>query len=830
MVKYFFFAVAGIFLIMALAGGLLYVYQDKIIGLFVAEANQHIKTKVAVEKIEVTWWEQFPEVAIRLQNVEVTEAVPGSKAPLAKLKKVYATFHPWDLWRSTYRIREIHLEDGEVQARVLPNGKVNYRFYQSADTIQNETMGFDLQHISLKNVHVVYQDAPRRQKYDVQAHEFTAALEMEGQVLQLKANGNTHIKTIRIGENEFLREKAITVASKLSIHTGQHLIALQPSEVQIGKAVYQLGGEIGYTNKMQLDLTVNGKNTDVQSILALLPPRYSDRLGQYRSNGDIYFKGKVKGEMSSSKNPFLDVEFGARGASLYHPDYKGKVEKVTLVGRFTNGAQRNSQTSLLELRNIKGTLHGKPFNGEVVYKNFSNPNLQLQLNAQVDLAHVLGLFPSKDLKKGSGQAQVRFAFSGNLHTFKTNPNSPAIQAHGDATLRQVSLLFRQHPMTFTGLNGTLLLNKNNVSVSNFKGQMGDTDILVSGQFKNALAWILFRGQKLRIEADVSSRFLNIDQVLAASSGKAARTPGKKGSAGSYAFNMPAQLELELNTSLNRLKFRRFKGRQLHGRIQLKDKVLSTSGMALQAAGGSFRIRGSMDARRPLIKVTSIANLDNINVDSLFYVFEDFGQTFIMQRHLRGELTAQINSDTYLDHNLSPRTDLVRAEIKTILRNGQLLDFAPMQKLSLFVKRNELSNLRFSEIRNNFYIRNRIVYIPEMEIRSSATRLSSITVSGTHTFDQVMDYHVRLPLKSQRPDKDARFGVIATSSTGNPNLFLTIKGKEGNFKVAYDQQRVRQKVAADLRREKKVIKEIFQGKSPEKKEAKTVKPSTVFFDF
>jgi hypothetical protein len=307
----------------------------------------------------------------------------------------------------------------------------------------------------------------------------------------------------------------------------------------------------------------------------------------------------------------------------------------------------------------------------------------------------------------------------------------------------------------------------------------------------------------------------------------AATPVKEGGAGAYAFNLPAHLELNLNTKVDRLTFRRFRGRQLHGRIQLKDKVLTTPGMALQAVGGQFRIAGRMDARRPLIKVTSTAHLENINVDSLFYVFEDFGQTFIMQRHLRGQLTAQITSDTYLDHHLRPRTDLLQAQIKTVLRNGQLLNFAPMQKLGLFVKRHELANLRFSEMRNNFYIRNRVVYIPEMEIKSSTSRLSAITVSGTHTFDQLLDYHVRIPLKSQRRDKDERFGVIA-ASTNNPNLFLTVKGKEGYFKVAYDQQRVRQKIAADLKQEKKTLKEILQGKKKEEK--KTVKPSAEYFEF
>lgn len=827
-------AVAGIFLLMLLVVGVLYFYQDKIIQLFLAEANQHIKTKVAVEKIEVTWWEQFPQIAISLQNVEITEAVPGSTRPLAKLKKIYSTFALWDLLGGSYQIREIHLEDGTVDVRVLPNGDVNYHFFQAADTTQGGKLSFDLQHLGLKRVHLVYADEHRSQRYEVQAHNLTAALEVEEPVITIKAKGDAFIHSLNVQGGEFLKQKEITLASQLAIHIQRKQISVQPSDIQIGKAVYQVGGEISFGKQTVLNMTAKGKNTDVQSVLALLPPRFTRQLAQYRSNGDIYFEGTVKGEVSSRRSPFIDIFFGARGASFYHPDYKEKLEALTLEGRFTNGVQHSSHTSLLELRNIKGKLRGKPFSGQVLYKNFADPYLQVQLKADVDVAHVLGLFPVAEIRSGSGQMQVELAFAGNIRAFKSNPSGAAIKADGEAVLRQVNLQFRKHPTAFRGLNGTFILRKNDVAVSDFSGRLGDSDFLVNGYFKNVLAWAFLKGQHLRIEADVTSRSMNLDQILAASEKVAAVTAqeeGKSAKSSAYAFNMPARLELDLNASIGRVQFRRFRGKQLHGQIRLKDKVLSTPNFALQAAGGSFKVRGSMDARNPRIKVSSTATLTDIKVDTLFYVFENFGQTFITQRHLHGDLSAQIDSDIYLDRQLTPLTNLVQAEIKMNLRNGQLLDFAPMQKLSAFIDRRELSNLRFSEIRNNFYIQGRTVYIPEMEIKSSATRLSSISVSGTHTFDQEMDYRVRIPLGRgpTKRDKDERFGVVAASTAPNPNLFLTIKGREGNFKVAYDQEKVKTKVAADLKQEKQELKQLIQ-QGGKKEEKKTVKPSTEYFDF
>ena len=63
-----------------------------------------------------------------------------------------------------------------------------------------------------------------------------------------------------------------------------------------------------------------------------------------------------------------------------------------------------------------------------------------------------------------------------------------------------------------------------------------------------------------------------------------------------------------------------------------------------------------------------------------------------QRHLKGEITANIKSDLYFDRHLTPRNDLMEADINVTLANGQLLNFEPLQKLSVFVKRSELANL------------------------------------------------------------------------------------------------------------------------------------------
>ena len=110
-------------------------------------------------------------------------------------------------------------------------------------------------------------------------------------------------------------------------------------------------------------------------------------------------------------------------------------------------------------------------------------------------------------------------------------------------------------------------------------------------------------------------------------------------------------------------FRRFKGKKMKGEVKLRNQVLSSPNISFNAIGGNFAVRGTLDARQNNhIKLSTATKLNNMSVDSLFYVFENFRQDFIEERHLSGKLTADIVSDVFLNSQLDPKTDLLQAEI------------------------------------------------------------------------------------------------------------------------------------------------------------------------
>jgi hypothetical protein len=129
------------------------------------------------------------------------------------------------------------------------------------------------------------------------------------------------------------------------------------------------------------------------------------------------------------------------------------------------------------------------------------------------------------------------------------------------------------------------------------------------------------------------------------------------------------------------------------------------------------------------------------------------------------------------------------------------------------------------LKNDIHVENKTVYIPQMEVRSNVTTLQ---ISGTHTFDQQIDYRIITPLKSKRKIDITEATGAMEEQAGQLKLFLKITGTTDDYKVQYDTEAVRKKIASELKKEVQELKDAFKNKGKTKK--KELELSTEEFDW
>ncbi|ELR69761.1 hypothetical protein C900_04608 [Fulvivirga imtechensis AK7] len=786
-----------------------FLYRDQLIDHFIREANKNINTPIHVDKISVSSLSNFPNVTLLFDGVYVEESFANSSYPLLEAETMEFTFNPIAVFKGNYTIQQIHLKNARCHLKMDKNGNINYDIFKATDTTGAQKVKLELSKITLKDVTFTYSNELKSVNLELFTSSTMAKLQAVGKIYDIKSNGDMFLRYLMVSNSTWAKDKELNARSNLVYDDLTKHLTINSSTLDVKASEFIVYGSYEFDDRQLIELNVEGKNTDIQTLLSILPENTAEKFKKYRSKGDVYFDLIMKGEISQNKAPALNINFGLIDSELYHPDAQAKITHADLEGSFSVSDMSRLAGATLKLVNVRGQLEKNKFTGNLLLKNFDEPYVKCDFEGKVDINSLFKFYKAESIRSGKGIFDANINFEGYLKDLKTRAGSQKIKTSGEIDLENISLALTDFPLPLENLHGNLLFNNNDLALSDVSGELGKSDFLLNGFFKNIIAYLLFENEPVGIESDLKSNFIDLDELLAANSEE--NNDNTK-----YSFKISPRLVLKFDCDVKRLKFRRFTPSNIKGDLKVKNQVALSDNITLNAMGGSIALGGLVDAsKNDLVRVNTSFNLRNINIDSIFYVFENFNQTFLEGRHLKGKIYASVDAEMTFNDNLHLYANTLTSSISTTIKGGQLNNFEPMQQLARYLDEDKLDRLQFSELKNDIHIKNRTIYLPEMEVSSNVT---DIRISGTHTFDQRIDYKVVAPLRSRRKiDKDEAFGAIQEDARGRTMLYLKIIGTTSDYRVLYDKESVKEKVISDLKKEVKELKEAFKNKGKEESE-------------
>lgn len=824
-----FFVVFTVTLSLLLAGGTLmtYLYQDKLVQHFISQANQILATPVKVKSIRLSMWDKFPQVAISLQDVEISGSHPAEDSVLARAEKLDFTFNLLSLLQGEYVINKVYLTNSEVMLVVNESGENNYNIFKKREGPSPEQavspLRFQLRNIQLQNVKVSYEDRPLRQHHSMMAEDVSSLLEVVGEQYDIQLQGRLNTFFIRIGEDAYFRNRSLQVATQLHYDYPNRYLRIDTTAFRIGQGDFLLSGIVDQANDNYVNLNIQGQNTDLQTLLSLLPVTTTRQWRAYRSEGDTYFSGLVQGNVTRDANPLVELSFGCRNASFYHPDYRKKLQNISLRGSFTNGSLHGLRSSVLDLQDISGSLDGRTIDGSLRLSNFDDYFLKAHLKSELDVNSLLAFYPVKQIKAVRGQVDADFEVSGRLEDLRGESSRywQRVHSKGDISLQNLDILWNVDRLPVENLSGNLMFKGNDLSLSDLEAHVGNSHFRLNGMLHNAFAYLLSDTQPIRVEADLFSKQLDLDELLSGqlSEEDASNSWQTVADKQPYRFELDPRLKMTFDCQVGKIKFRRFRGRQLKGKLDVENQNARLRQASIYTAGGKVSASGHLNARRPdIITVNAKSAFEHLRADSIFYTFEDFGQDFLTARHLEGKVYADVEWDMTFDHALQLDYPSLRVDVLATIREGMLNDFEPMQELARFIEEESLTRLRFAELNNHIRILNERVFIPRMQVNSN---VSEIWVEGIHTFDHHIDYRFEVPLKTfsirkaaareRAKAREQQFGRIIEDGAAPMNLFLAAQGTVDDYKISYDMEHAKEALRDNLHKEKKEVRDIIKNK-------------------
>ncbi len=141
----------------------------------------------------------------------------------------------------------------------------------SSSASTDKKIQFNLKNVVLKNTVVNYKDIYRLQDHQFESDQLVASIKIDGRLYDIAADGDVTSIQIGVGSTTLLKNKRFKVLADLTYDDGNKLVNIRPSTLDLHQSQFEVKGTYNFQSNNLIDMTCDGKNTDIQTLLSLLP-------------------------------------------------------------------------------------------------------------------------------------------------------------------------------------------------------------------------------------------------------------------------------------------------------------------------------------------------------------------------------------------------------------------------------------------------------------------------------------------------------------------------------------------------------------------------------
>lgn len=784
--------IIGIYLLF-LVGLSIYISSSKerMLNFLTARMRESILGELKIDKADITVWQSFPRIGIRLSNVSISDSF--YHRPFLQAKLIIAKVGLLDLMGMKVKIHSVEIDNAVIHTFTDSSGYTNSYVLKPQNKAKRQSKKpIVINNFELNNVIAISEDAIKQKRFEIHIKDADADISLNGSKYFINLDEDILVRGLgfNLPKGYWLENQRVQANWKLQFDTSGNILSFNDTKIKIQGHPFIIKGAF-YMNAPDTHFRIDAstKNISYDAAMAILKSTTSEKIKKISFSKGFDVKITLDGPLAYKTIPLVKVDFSTADNDMTTPVVN--LNNCSFNGNFINQVNSalpltddNSRVTINSFVSKWGDINLKGQN--IIVTNLLQPVIQFEFYTQCTLPQLDEQLNSSTLDFLNGEAKLYLAYNGPLIA----DASLLDQLNAKIHISNGKIVYVPRNLTFSECNGNISVTGNNLLVDSFQCNLNTNHFVVNitGENLNRIS------SKVNGKADINCNVYSPDIDLSDfktlfAKRNAIKAKTQKGGLARTANSIDNAVEegnLYFNMKAKKVTLHNFLANNVTANILFEEDDWQIQKAYLQHADGTFNLTAKVhQVSDELHQLTAQMNLQNINIKKLFYGFDNFGQTTLTSGNLSGVMNSTANITSNIDSKGKLVSSTLNGKMFFSIKNASLINFQPLLNMQKYVFKNrDLNNVQFAELQDTFDIQNGDIYIQRMPVQSSAL---TMYIEGIYSFADRTDISIQVPLTTlvSKPDDDFKKINKSKADRPGPSIYLRAKDKGGQVKIGLD---------------------------------------------
>ncbi|WP_299338417.1 AsmA family protein [uncultured Psychroserpens sp.] len=770
-----------------------FAFQNQIKDMVKNFINENLNAKVEFSDVSLSFIRSFPQVYVTVDDLVITNYKPFEDETLATAKNIAFTMSVKELFKSADEdpivVNSIAIDEALLTLKTDGTGNNNYditKEKENAAAVSDSTGGFafDIEDYNISNSAFTYLDEKSNTQIYVSELNHSGSGTFSEDTSQLDTQTNANV-SMSIDSTNYLNDNTIKLDALIGMNLKEQKYTFMENKGYINQLPLVFDGYVQQLEDGQdINITFENPESSFKDFLAVIPETYSKNIENVETSGDFKVNGMIKGKVTETTIPQLDINISSNNASFKYPDLPKRVNNITIYAAIKN-TNGNADDTYVNIKTLNFKIDNDIFKSSAIIRNLTGNML---INADVDgtlnLGNITKAYPIDFDKQLSGILKGKLNTSFDMNAIETNAYE-RIKNNGSVSVSDFIFSSEDIVNPIQINTADMTFKPGNVSLNSFDAKTGTSDFRATGTIKNLLGFLL-SNKKLQGNFNVNSNTFVVSDFMVED--ETSNGNSNKTTSASESLKIPDFLDCTINANAKTVVYDNLQLKNVDGTLTIKDQEANLNNLTSSLFDGVLALTGKVSTRTDTPVFDLNIGAEGFDISKSFKDLELLQNLAPIAKALQGKLNTMIKLQGTLNSEFTPNLNTVSgnafAELLTTSINQN--ETSILSKLDNALNFIDFDKLNLKDLKTRLEFSQGQVTVKPFNLKYEDI---NIVVSGAHGFDKSLNYNAvfDVPAKYLGSEVNQLLGRINDDEVKKITIPVTanITGSYSNPKVQTD---------------------------------------------